>query len=474
MVPTCHDYYDMVREDSAYERHLQSYYCSGKTRKDKTTRVKLTRKRFSQQTKAEIRIHHDISNNFRETGRAFNLDESTVRKICKSEPITKKPRMWKGNAKGGGRPLSYPREAEEQILVWALEMVDNHMPLTMSVIQKKAVSVIQCYNSTFNASKGWVQKFMRRNKLILRHRIPLSQQLPIQLESKICRFLETCARYMKLGQYPLELVGNMDETPLFFDIASNRRGKGKGENECIVRTCGHEKKHVTVILTVTGDGGILPPVIVFKGTTNRNIKDLIVPDGFVVLTQGDTWVNEDIIHAWLDNIWLKYVRSKCWQLGKAQSMIVYDTFKPHLAESVKTKLITNNVALIEVPGGCTSKTQPLTVSVSKPFKIVLRELWTKYLLDTIKNVPEGQMHDPKYKWPSPSKQDIIDWVTRGYLRLKQSTNFIRKSFEVAGVTTTDKSKIRNDNFFYTIMENVNQKVNRVDYTDIDDIDAFQL
>ncbi len=48
---------------------------------------------------------------------------------------------------------------------------------------------------------------------------------------------------------------------------------------------GHEKRHLTVVLTFTADGGFLPPMIIFKGKTNRTINKLTIPKDFVVATQ---------------------------------------------------------------------------------------------------------------------------------------------------------------------------------------------
>ena len=53
-------------------------------------------------------------------------------------------------------------------------------------------------------------------------------------------------------------------------------------------------------------------------------------------------------------------------------MLVYDIFSAHKTDSVQAKLITNNLTAVEVPSGCTSKCQPLDVSLNKPFKDILR------------------------------------------------------------------------------------------------------
>ena len=51
----------------------------------------------------------------------------------------------------------------------------------------------------------------------------------------------------------------------------------KGDKECVVRSSGSEKKHLTVVLSASVDGKILPPMIIFKGKTDQSIRNLNIP-----------------------------------------------------------------------------------------------------------------------------------------------------------------------------------------------------
>lgn len=62
-----------------------------------------------------------------------------------------------------------------------------------------------------------------------------------------------------------KVVGNMDETPLFFDIVPGRVLNSKGKHSIIVCTTGSEKRYLTVVLGVLSDGKVLPAVATFKG-----------------------------------------------------------------------------------------------------------------------------------------------------------------------------------------------------------------
>ena len=116
------------------------------------------------------------------------------------------------------------------------------------------------------------------------------------------------ASYMRIGKYPRSLVANMDESPAFFDIIPAKSICKTGSRECIVRTSGSEKKHVTVVLSATADGTMLPPMLTFKRKTNKTIKKLRIPEGFIVKTQEKSWMDEGLMEVWVEEIWLKYVR----------------------------------------------------------------------------------------------------------------------------------------------------------------------
>ena len=106
--------------------HCQSYdlqvelYCKSSPEADLGDSSN-TRRRFTIQKKAEMRLHYSNTGNFRETARAFNLDESMVRGIIKTRSVAGKIILSKKqNFPGAGRLLSYPVKLEDQFIKWIL------------------------------------------------------------------------------------------------------------------------------------------------------------------------------------------------------------------------------------------------------------------------------------------------------------------------------------------------------------------
>jgi hypothetical protein len=49
-------------------------------------------------------------------------------------------------------------------------------------------------------------------------------------------------------------------------------------------------------------------------------------------------------------------------------MLILDSFRGHIVNSVKNRLVEKNTNIAVIPGGCTSKLQPLDIAINKSFK----------------------------------------------------------------------------------------------------------
>ena len=200
---------------------------------------------------------------------------------------------------------------------------------------------------------------------------------------------------MRIGKYPRSLVANMDETLVFFDMIPAKTICKTGSRECMVRTSGSEKKHVTVVLSAAADGTMLPPMLIFKGKTDKAINE-----------------DEGLMEVWVEDIWLKYVREVAKQLGFDNSLLTFDAFSAHKTDDVQTKLVENKSDILMIPPGCTSKCQPMDVCIKTPFKAILRKCWVTYISKIIEQMPATTPDD--FKLPPPSRQDMVDWVEEAY------------------------------------------------------------
>ena len=178
-------------------------------------------------------------------------------------------------------------------------------------------------------------KFFARHKLAFRARTSISQKLPRQLERVLTKFYKDAVKFMRIGKYPISLVGNMDATPAFFDMVPSKCIVKKGDKECVVRSSGSEKKHLTFILLATPDGKMLPPMIILTGKTDQTNRNLNIPTNFVAKTQEKAWMDDDLMHIWVEEIWIKHTQAECKKLGFQRSMLTFDVFAAHITDAVE-------------------------------------------------------------------------------------------------------------------------------------------
>ena len=99
----------------------------------------------------------------------------------------------------------------------------------------------------------------------MRAKTSVAQKLPAVLESKIETFYKDVQDRRVGGNYSREMIGNKDETALYFDMIPSRSLEKRGSRQVRVKSTGAQKRHITVVLACTSAGKMLPPMVIFKG-----------------------------------------------------------------------------------------------------------------------------------------------------------------------------------------------------------------
>ena len=136
----------------------------------------------------------------------------------------------------------------------------------------------------------------------------------------------------------------------------------------------------------------------------------------------DGWMDGEGIKLWLEKVWSKHPGG----LLKKPSLLVCNQFKAHITESTKRLATKLRKHITVIPGGLTSQLQPLDVSVNKPFKGFMHEVWAKWT-----EVPTHHVTlAGRVKWPSIS--NVCKWVKNSWQQVKSETTV--KSFKKCGIS----------------------------------------
>ena len=184
--------------------------------------------------------------------------------------------MLRNKCANRGKSCQWPA-LEQELVCWVEEQRKSGFVVTRNMIRLRALACAKQSKITdFKGPISWCSRFLKRNDLVLRQRTKLAQKLPEDLEEKITLFQSVVIKMRKKEQYDLSQIGNMDETPVWFDMPTSKTVTAKGEKTVLVRTTGHEKSRFTVVLSCLADGTKLKPMVVFREKLYRQDSSLLV------------------------------------------------------------------------------------------------------------------------------------------------------------------------------------------------------
>ncbi|KAF0038013.1 hypothetical protein F2P81_010887 [Scophthalmus maximus] len=183
----------------------------------------------------------------------------------------------------------------------------------------------------------------------------------------------------------------MDEVPRTFDRPLTRTVNRKGQSSVTLKTTGHEKTHFTCVLGCTASGGKLPPMVIFKRTTMPKEK---FPTDIVVKVNKKGWMTESLMHEWHTEC---YGKRTGGFFHKNKALLVMDSMRAHITDSVKEAIKRLNSIPAVIPGGTTKFLQPLDISVNRAFKVALRVQWEAWMTSGEKSFTKaGRMRRATY------------------------------------------------------------------------------
>lgn len=137
---------------------------------------------------------------------------------------------------GTGRKAFYP-SLEQRLVVWIRKQRSlGHGVSRISIVLKakalaKTAEMLEIYPSlvTFQASLNWLHNFMKRHRFSIRRKTSISQHLPEDLVDKVKSFHQFVITCRKSFNPDLAQIGNMDETPIWFDMPADTTVAEKGK-----------------------------------------------------------------------------------------------------------------------------------------------------------------------------------------------------------------------------------------------------
>ncbi|XP_039291040.1 uncharacterized protein LOC120352824 [Nilaparvata lugens] len=152
---------------------------------------------------------------------------------------------------------------------------------------------------------------------------------------------------------------------------------------------GSGRESITVLATVSADGGYLPPFIVYKGVSvqARWVSPNPYP-GTLYSASSNGWMEEPQFFEWFCNGFVHHVTSL--RVSKncpdQKAILLYDGHASHISYRIIKTAMENKIELIKMPSHLTDKIQPLDKCVFGPVK----NCWERKLISFGKKQIEKQ------------------------------------------------------------------------------------
>lgn len=362
------------------------------------------RHHYNQETKAAIGKYAQLHGNKRAVSKfseslGFTLSEATVRNF---------KREVRKQVKGGqdlddissiptkkrGRPLLLPEDIDEL----ARKCIENlracGSPVSSSIVLAATKGIVAHKNCTLlkehgghvDLKKSWAFSFLSRNGYVKRKATRTSQKVCNDFENIKATYLKQIRDTVETNNIPTSMVVNFDQTGTKMVPVSCWTLEVQGSKQ-IDMVGLDDKRELTALLAVSLSGELLPPQVIYAGTTQRCHPNVPLPDGWHLAHSQSHWSTTETMLEYVDAVLAPYMMKQREHLGLAQDAVglcIFDVFATHRCDAFLKKLEENHMKCIFVPAGCTGQLQPLDVSVNSVFKDNLKKLFTSWYADQVK------------------------------------------------------------------------------------------
>ena len=149
-----------------------------------------------------------------------------------------------------------------------------------------------------------------------------------------------------------------------------------------------------MLLASTINGRLLPPQVIYTGTTERCHPHYSFPEDWNITQTPSHWSNTESMHEYLQEVIIPYVQSIRAKKGfdeDHKAILILDTYRAHTEECFLPAMADAHIHYIYVPPGSTADLQPLDVegSVNMAIKRRITNEYNTYQDDLVLKAMES-------------------------------------------------------------------------------------
>ena len=401
---------------------------------------KVKYKRKTYRIEQKLKIVNELKNSsIKALEKKYGISGKNIRRWRdQREELEKiKYKKFKNNIGGAGHP-SQTLDIEQQLELFIkrnreIDIAVNSHEVVCEAIKLKP----ELINKSYGALMKWCYRFLTRIGYSIRditHQAGELKKNSKELALNFFNYIYKLRREIFVND-KLELIGNVDETAIYYENIYNTTINKIGEKSVIVRTFGKDKLRITAVLCILANGIKLPPLLIFRGKTGgpkeKSLQSNIhcINKKIFIKCQPNAWTDHFLFSYWLNNIWFsannyRYITNTILIMDRATTH--FDLSINQLFDKYKSKFVL-------VPPGQTCFLQPLDVAINKQIKQFMKQE------DALFRIQTNNMR-------APNEHEIIDMFLKIWYddsRIRKNT--IIKSFKMTGISTkmngSDKNEI---------------------------------
>ena len=205
----------------------------------------------------------------------------------------------------------------------------------------------------------------------------------------------------------------------------------------------HDKRQITAVLAGTIQGDLLPLQLIYKGKTLCCHPNYKFPPGWHITHSPNHWSNETTMIEYIENIVIPYVENirEMLYTPSTPGLIIMDNFKGQITKKIDLLLEENHLHTCLLPANTTDILQPMELSVNKPAKSFIKDLFCKWYSEQLLQQFQAQDDVPlQYVVLEPIDLSLpvlrnisAEWFVKMADYISSNPQFIVNGFVRAGI-----------------------------------------
>ena len=350
---------------------------------------------YSPEVRAKM-SRYVVENGIQNAARKFTselgspVNESTIRSIKSSylkrglhkqfENVSELPK------KDRGRPLLLGK-CDAELLEYIRNIREFGGIVNSQIVISSAKGLLKFHDpdllQTLDLGKTWAESVLQCLGYMKSKGTKATRSKPEDFEKTKMDYIERIEKCVNEHSIPYDLILNWDQTGVNLIPGGDWTMDAKGSKQ--VKITGlNDKRQITALLTISKSGELLPPQIIYKGTTEQCHPKYQFPKSWNIYHSENHWSTTNTMLQYIEKVLIPYVSDKRDELDlplKHPALAIFDVFSAHRHETVLDTLYRANIEVVFVLARCTDNLQPLDLKVNKIYKDVLKSMFQNWYAD---------------------------------------------------------------------------------------------